>query len=242
MAIKLSTRKTAKPQSTRDISNPVLISANVLPRDDLQYLNDIPATRGTLQNPSPLTSQKSEVPERQQWNSTAQDNPSQQCDENLSSSHTRGGVAKEPMSLSLQRKPSKWRKIGGIFTAKNAVKPTSDRKPIYQVRVNDRSLYDLSNSTDFHCEQKSRYMVPPKMNSQQKGRTEQQSTGQSSKPKESGSEPFLNVDIPQVELERYSVMFSGLLDKRRPPPLARRRSRTLDDLNTSMTNEVWCSL
>lgn len=44
----------------------------------------------------------------------------------------------------------------------------------------------------------------------------------------SGS-PFLSVDIPSIEMERYSVMFGGLIDKNAPSLLAR-RSRALNKL------------
>jgi hypothetical protein len=47
------------------------------------------------------------------------------------------------------------------------------------------------------------------------------------KPRTAG--PFLQIDIPDVQLERYSVMFGGVLNQNEPS-LLKRRSKTLEDV------------
>ncbi|KAG5988362.1 hypothetical protein E4U43_004777 [Claviceps pusilla] len=45
-------------------------------------------------------------------------------------------------------------------------------------------------------------------------------------PETFGREPFLNVEIPSIQMERYSVMFAGLLDRRATTPLPAHRHNT----------------
>jgi hypothetical protein len=41
---------------------------------------------------------------------------------------------------------------------------------------------------------------------------------------------LLEIDIPDVQMERYSVMFSQVMKKNQRPSLLARRSKTLDNL------------
>ncbi|KAK5998396.1 hypothetical protein PT974_00775 [Cladobotryum mycophilum] len=51
--------------------------------------------------------------------------------------------------------------------------------------------------------------------------------------------PFLNIDIPNIEMERYSVMFSGLLERKQtPPPLQARRQVKLDRLKVTNAGDL----
>ena len=146
----------------------------------------------------------------------------------------------------VQRKPSKWRKIGGLFKAKNAVTPSTSR-PQYQVR-NNRSPQGWSHSIDYQypkaaglspgvedrgncfggirtCLEAKRKLLKTDSKSRRRKAKKQQG------PPESKDEnaPILEVEIPDFHLERYSVMFGGLFGQNRPSAMAR-RSRTLDEM------------
>ncbi|KAL4799258.1 hypothetical protein BDV19DRAFT_355516 [Aspergillus venezuelensis] len=136
--------------------------------------------------------------------------------------------------LGLQRKSSKWRKIGGLFKAKHAMAPNAN-KPFYQVRAGEsgpQQQQDSTHSVDYQGRRRpwtgsetgpiENTEVWPCLVSENEALTQQGS----SKPK---AGTFLQVEIPQVEMERYSVMFGGLLSKSQPS-LLDRRSKTLDNL------------
>ncbi|KAL4737030.1 hypothetical protein BDV11DRAFT_216956 [Aspergillus similis] len=130
----------------------------------------------------------------------------------------------------LQRKPSKWKKIGGLFKAKNAVAPNANR-PFYQVHApTDGLSQESTHSIDYKPRRRAGTKTVPIKNTEVwpclASETETLTHQQESKPNP-GS--FLQVEIPQIEMERYSVMFGGLLNNDRPSLLAR-RSRTLDNL------------
>ncbi|KAJ0421110.1 hypothetical protein BJY00DRAFT_111766 [Aspergillus carlsbadensis] len=133
---------------------------------------------------------------------------------------------------SLQRKSSKWRKIGGLFKAKGAMAPNVN-KPFYQVRAeSERPSQGSSHSIDYKSRQRAGSKTEPIENtelwpclvSEQEAIMQKQS---SSSPNAQGS--LLQVEIPKVELERYSVMFGGLLNNSRPS-LLNRRSKTLENV------------
>ncbi|KAE8166664.1 hypothetical protein BDV40DRAFT_239512 [Aspergillus tamarii] len=148
----------------------------------------------------------------------------------------------------LQRKPSKWRKIGGLFKAKNAV-ASGASQPFYQVQVQGSQAplaQGSSDSIDYQArETRSNHVVDtevwPCLEPEVKAEEKQQNASvaqvpaqdrqQSVQPK---SGPLLQVDIPSIEMERYSVMFSALLNKNEPSPL-NRRSRTLENMSAPNT-------
>ncbi|KAE8395670.1 hypothetical protein BDV23DRAFT_79720 [Aspergillus alliaceus] len=148
-----------------------------------------------------------------------------------------------PKAPPLQRKPSKWRKIGGLFKAKNAV-ASGATQPFYQVQAHGSQEAPLpqgsSHSIDYQSrEEKSKPITNTEawpclqLETKPDGEKQQNTNGvcrsaQDKHEPKSGS--LLQVDIPSVEMERYSVMFSALLDKKEPTPL-NRRSKTLEDRN-----------
>ncbi|KAI9372323.1 hypothetical protein BJX61DRAFT_452910 [Aspergillus egyptiacus] len=135
-------------------------------------------------------------------------------------------------SASLQRKPSKWRRIGGLFKTKAATTPTTN-KSFYQVRSQiGGPSQGSSHSIDYSSRGEGGSRPSPIENTEvwpclaaeQEAIARQQD---SSKPETPGS--LLQVEIPKVEMERYSVMFGGLLDQNRPS-LLNRRSKTLENV------------
>ncbi|GIJ88242.1 hypothetical protein Asppvi_007160 [Aspergillus pseudoviridinutans] len=162
-----------------------------------------------------------------------------------------------PQTRPLKRKPSKWRKIGGLFKAKNALSATPNQ-PFYQLRCNEEwPLQESTHSVDYEhqCEAEkleAENMAPtppnlpnleiwpcpagdnePKSYVQSNLETAPQASAKTNdlvpgaKPRTTG--PFLQIDIPDVQLERYSVMFGGVLNKNEPS-LLKRRSKTLEDV------------
>ncbi|PWY93999.1 hypothetical protein BO94DRAFT_316839 [Aspergillus sclerotioniger CBS 115572] len=145
----------------------------------------------------------------------------------------------------LQRKPSKWKKIGGLFKAKAAM-TAAPNQPFYQVRLEDE--WPMQDST-YSFEQQPR-VQPEKPASptsgteawpslepeiQHQAHEKERSEGDvnfspkaDKQPPATG--PLLQVEIPDIQLERYSVMFGGVLSKNRPPSLIR-RSQTLQDVS-----------
>lgn len=162
----------------------------------------------------------------------------------------------------LRRKPSKWKKFGGLFRSKTAAVPPSN-PPFYQVqtRVNDQPLQGSADSVarpevqsqpqhDFRRPKILRKSVYRKED-KTKGAWQQQEGGHFNghhKHDEDSerqdwakdeqvprfsydvSGPLLQVEIPDIQLERYSVMFGSVLGKNKESTLLARRSKTLDNL------------
>ncbi|PKX93431.1 uncharacterized protein P174DRAFT_461855 [Aspergillus novofumigatus IBT 16806] len=162
-----------------------------------------------------------------------------------------------PQTKTPKRKPSKWRKIGGLFKAKNAL-PAPANQPFYQLRYTEEwPLQESSHSVDYEhqceaekSEPENMAPAPPNLPNLEiwpcpEGENEPKSYVQSSlktapqdsvknndlvpgaKPRAAG--PFLQIDIPDIQLERYSVMFGGVLNQNEPS-LLKRRSKTLEDV------------
>lgn len=120
---------------------------------------------------------------------------------------------------------SRWRKIGSLFKTKRTFAPS---QPFYQVRANnDWPLQESAHSVN--ADEQETIQQPPKEEwPRPKSELRNHDTHNSRiKPdatsSSADSSPRLQVDIPSVQMERYSVMFSGLLGK---PPT--RKSRTID--------------
>ncbi|KAI9043235.1 uncharacterized protein KD926_004419 [Aspergillus affinis] len=168
----------------------------------------------------------------------------------------------------IQRKPSKWKKIGGLFRAKSAMTPPANQ-PFYQVRSdNEWPLQGSSHSIDYQAQQKPESQAKPLSNTEvwpcldpesrpetktkekspqkTKGNRDGPQTSPKSSPKKKSENsapntnqnadqkkpspgPLLQVEIPDVQMERYSVMFGGLLGKGQPDP-SNRQSKTMEDL------------
>lgn len=177
--------------------------------------------------------------------------------------------ARNDASGSLRRRPSKWKKLGGLFKGKQNPPKTSNL-PFYQVQINDQPLqssseflpgqglpsqtrYGLqqdsvrSNKDRDHTEEWPRYEDGSRLDGhsgkerarddQGHSRTGPNARINSSESKASGSGPLLQVEIPDIHMERYSVMFGSVLGNKQPPGLLARRSKTLDKLKVA-TDEV----
>lgn len=137
------------------------------------------------------------------------------------------------------RKSSKWKKIGGLFKAKNAlVSPTHDTKLgcREEPAANGRTALDSQMSRrGGSTEDWRRGDVRPKASinntaSPRRMRNFSLSTTNISNDHTTSEHPRLDVEIPDIQLERYSVMFSNVMDKNERPSLLARRSKTLDNL------------
>lgn len=144
----------------------------------------------------------------------------------------------------LTHKPSKWKKIGGLFKAKNALTShqdethTGELKPPHECRERPRKTKDRKNST----EEWPTLEIDPAQSrihqSPQRSRKFSLSGNKAPKdqPQPSVQGPLLNIDIPDVQMERYSVMFSNVVNKNQRPSLLARRAKTLDNLQVPDAN------
>lgn len=168
-------------------------------------------------------------------------------------------------------KTSKWKKIGGMFKAKQALSHQNSPVPFYQVQPNS-SASPAYESEPISSEKTSKgrkrsntkgskgsgdarsdwdFLKTSPESSQGRGLRQRKDSGKAGLERfpavpprnityDNGS-PLLNVDIPDIQLERYSVMFQGLLtgkgDRR---TILDRRSRILDQLNLPIDDCVSC--
>ncbi|WEW59189.1 hypothetical protein PRK78_004658 [Emydomyces testavorans] len=181
-------------------------------------------------------------------------------------------------NTSLKRKPSKWKKLGGLFKSKNPELP--ERMPFYEVRVNDQQLQTLDSleyMPDVHLRNRPLvlYDVHPWPSRSQslprpgewpaeavdtsnfepsgsrglKGSSQEQNRwGRWSEepvahqgPRSNGAVPFaprLDVDIPDVEMDRYSVMFGSFYGTAPKPNLLARRDEQLDGLRAPNATQI----
>ncbi|PYH85542.1 hypothetical protein BO82DRAFT_389224 [Aspergillus uvarum CBS 121591] len=189
-----------------------------------------------------------------------------------------GRPPEAPVRPSLQRKPSKWKKIGGLFKAKSVLSAPVPSQPFYHVQpttewpmpasavsINRRQpMLEESPKLDEKPkleeepkpkpEESHRNMADPRPDVQpspieawpsleleptqeptalKHEQPEKTAIQESSQTVNTSSNymPLLQIDIPDIQLERYSVMFGGVLQKNRPPSL-NRRSKTLNDADT----------
>lgn len=145
----------------------------------------------------------------------------------------------------LPPRPSKWKKIGGFFKAKNAFSLLPDGTP----ESDDQSQSNDDKSQDKLCKTKERNqateewpkieLTPPKMPAQRARNFSL--SGNHSKDQQSKQGVLLSVNIPDVQMERYSVMFGNVVTKNERPSLLARRAKTLDKLSVPDAI-VWCFL
>ncbi|KAI2678780.1 hypothetical protein CBS147355_4665 [Penicillium roqueforti] len=144
-------------------------------------------------------------------------------------------------------KPSKWKKIGGLFKAKNA--PTSipggAQESVVKPHSNNYKLPEKppkarlrKNST----EEWPKFEVEPRKMPGRSDQTPQRSRNFSlgNKPTKDESSThglLLSVEIPDIQMERYSVMFSDVVNKNQKPSLLARRAKTLDNLLVPDAND-----
>lgn len=168
-----------------------------------------------------------------------------------------------------KRKTSRWKKIGGLFRAKQALDRSSPA-PFYQVRLNDQEIQQQQQQQPLRSSPETvsapPVAQPPWANGYPKNHdyreifpeVEDDDKRQDVKGdwKPNGyargeapwdflkddeenqrhaagkEEPLLKVDIPDVHMERYSVMFGNLLGKGNRSTLLARRSKHLEKLKT----------
>ncbi|KAJ5101292.1 hypothetical protein NUU61_003514 [Penicillium alfredii] len=123
---------------------------------------------------------------------------------------------------SLPRKPSKWKKIAGLFKAKNALAVPTDNastKPPADQSHPEKShkMRKRTNSTEKWPSLDIESNIPPY-------------GGEPPKTNPGNAGPLLNVDIPDTHMERYTVMFGKVVNQSQKPSLLARRSKTLDNL------------
>ncbi|KAK2808483.1 hypothetical protein FQN50_004691 [Emmonsiellopsis sp. PD_5] len=165
-------------------------------------------------------------------------------------------------------KPSKWKKIGGLFKSKNLPPPPNE--PFYQLdqpaashrdRITPPASHETSHAPppwdnvppqSSKVEDDDAKLAKRKMSKKAAKHSEspkhrkkpvreaediqRPSTSAADDPASSESPslvaPYLSVDIPDVQMERYSVMFGSLLGKPPSSTLLARRSKVLDKLKT----------
>ncbi|KAJ5701094.1 hypothetical protein N7488_008642 [Penicillium malachiteum] len=130
-------------------------------------------------------------------------------------------------------KSSKWKKIGGLFRAKNALaSPTCAARATQKDESNvNHQMGSKEDVTEEWPKIESDHKAThPSYTSPQ--RTRKFSFSGKKNPKENNGDasPMLDVVIPDVQMERYSVMFSNVMTKNEKPSLLARRSKTLDNL------------
>ncbi|KAJ5691834.1 hypothetical protein N7462_001257 [Penicillium macrosclerotiorum] len=139
------------------------------------------------------------------------------------------------------RKPSKWKKIGGLFRAKNALtSPTEQLKEGQAKGLPAKSKQ--AEGTKRQAERRESTEEWPKIEVDSTASTTTKSSPQRSRkfslsgkkaaPKEKPNDkgPRLDVNIPNIQMERYSVMFGNVMNKNQRPSLLARRAKTLDNL------------
>ncbi|KAJ5378138.1 uncharacterized protein N7496_005547 [Penicillium cataractarum] len=141
----------------------------------------------------------------------------------------------------LPRKSSKWKKIGGLFKAKNALAmpmdepkvPPKQHAPKHKGEQGNKPTRRGSTEEWPKIEVDSTAAPAGHNTSPQRSRKFSLSGKKSNKPQppEKGEKSrLLEIDIPDVQMERYSVMFSQVMNKNQRPSLLARRSKTLDNL------------
>ncbi|KAJ5979708.1 hypothetical protein N7481_007006 [Penicillium waksmanii] len=142
----------------------------------------------------------------------------------------------QPLQSQSLRKASKWKKIGGLFRAKSALaSPTRPRPPPIAL-PNHAAAMDKQTTQKAGTEEWPRIESDPKYSTTKTtstpSRSRKFSLSNKKSPKESNGDlgPRLEIDIPDVQMERYSVMFSNVMNKNQRPSLLARRSKTLDSV------------
>lgn len=142
----------------------------------------------------------------------------------------------------LPRKSSKWKKIGGLFKAKSALAmpmdepkiPPKQHAPKQKGEQSSKPTQRRGSNEEWPKIEVDSTAAPAGPNtSPQRSRKLSLSGKKSDKPQppeKGGKSRLLDIDIPDVQMERYSVMFSQVMSKNKRPSLLARRSKTLDNL------------
>jgi hypothetical protein len=148
----------------------------------------------------------------------------------------------------LSHKTSKWKKIGGLFKAKNALTSHQDGmrdgepKPEHEYRMYEkpRKTKERKNSTEespnLEVDPTQARVNPNQQRSRKFSLSCTKAPKEQPQPSPSVQGPLLSVDIPDIQMERYSVMFGNVVSKNQRPPLLARRAKTLDNLQVPNSN------
>ncbi|KAJ5833926.1 hypothetical protein N7474_002237 [Penicillium riverlandense] len=141
------------------------------------------------------------------------------------------------------QKSSKWKKIGGFFRAKSALASTSNlaqadpglrttrkEKSSEKPRKTKQRNDSKEEWPSLKIDPKPELNASGKIRESKRNRNRSQTAPQGPEGKSASTEPMLQVNIPDIEMERYSVMFSNFIQKRERPSLLARRDKTLDNL------------
>ncbi|GAM42134.1 hypothetical protein TCE0_043r15827 [Talaromyces pinophilus] len=121
---------------------------------------------------------------------------------------------------SLRRKPSKWKKFGGMLKGSRQNEGKRTREGFYQLDMTKSQDETVPVIQDQDYKQPI-VSVSPGFND---GRWEDQH-------QKARGDSLLRVNIPTVEMERYSVMFRSVLGEKPSSNLLARRSRALNQLH-----------
>ncbi|KAJ5885461.1 hypothetical protein N7495_009971 [Penicillium taxi] len=248
-------------KTNEPITFPVLTYSDALPRNDLRPIMNNPLSQnhynffpqpgaGDGKGPSPNTVSKFDfrltVPPDEAIPATRRKHNRSPLGQ-----HTIGVALGSPdianpsaarfrTSISTHRPPkaSKWKKIGGLFKAKNGFQAGAQRPPSIrtkQVEENRALSKPLQRKVSTAKTDASAHAAASKGAPKRSG-TRSRKVSLSKKPKGNASDeipllqsPLLQVDIPDTQMERYSVMFENVIPKNNTPLLAR-RSKTLGNL------------
>lgn len=235
-----------KSRQPETISHPVLQYTDALPRKDLHF-NTATCRAPTLQRPRTSDRQQKQRPPNLNNAVSPGETVSTRTVGNLNESKI--GIAlgsprlvESQMYSHIRDDPycytadkghysgkSRWKKIGGLFKVKRTFAPS---QPFYQVRMNkDWSLQESIYSVDVdERKKKNREDLPTEKRPRLKsGARDYGTQGSRAKPDaqsdSTDSSSMLQVEIPSVRMERYSVMFSGLLGE------PNRKSRVMDPVS-----------
>lgn len=143
----------------------------------------------------------------------------------------------------LPRKSSKWRKIGGLFKAKNALAMPVEEPKVPPKQTSPKQKNQQSSSKpsqrrgsteEWPIIEIDSTAAPGGPNSSPQRRRKRSLSGKKASkqqaPEKTENSRLLEIDIPDVQMERYSVMFSQVMSKNQRPSLLARRSKTLDNV------------
>ncbi|KAJ5272893.1 hypothetical protein N7478_008018 [Penicillium angulare] len=142
---------------------------------------------------------------------------------------------------------SRWKKIGGLFKAKNALALPTTNADGTTVNGEVHSK-DKANTNPNKTKKEEATEEWPKIEVESKSSGDKNtpakrsrkfsfSNKKSFKEKNGDVSPMLELNIPDVQMERYSVMFSNVMTKNQRPSLLARRSKTLDHLRVPSSND-----
>ena len=152
-------------------------------------------------------------------------------------SHPEGAVG----AKSTNAKTGKWRKFGGLFKSKH--NPSTQAPPLvlqpleqqftgYGTSAIGANPQPLPKDTPKLGQTLAHQEPTPMDTAQTEGVTH------SAPPTRHTHMQKLEVDIPDLQMDRYSVMFGNLLDNQKPTNLLSRRSKVLERLKTTSDEDV----